>query len=178
MAGRAVYKSTAAEYLDDLFGGSPDELSAAYQTALDLLDSIGDAPLTEAVARLVDDGDLPREAVENSDKGWRAGARVDQVIRVGYTEAMQLAQARDVPLPIETVWVTGASNDFELHICEGKRSIIVTLFIPIERSYGSRHATARSWVVEVDDAAASDSDAAVPVAITQTSGSGGSEVAS
>ena len=37
MADRAVYKSTAAEYLDDLFGGTPDELRAAYEGALELL---------------------------------------------------------------------------------------------------------------------------------------------
>src|SRR4051794_32883109 len=177
MADRAVYKSTAAEYLDDLFGGGPDELEVAYRTALDLLDSIGDAPLSEAVAQLVDDGDLPSDAIEDSNKGWRAGERVDRVIRVGYTEAMQLAQARDEPLPIETLWVTGASDDFELHICEGKRSIIVTLFIPLERSYGSRNATARSWVVRVDDESAAD-DGDVPVAMIQTSGSDASETAS
>lgn len=169
MADRAVYKSTAAEYLDDLFGGTPDELAAAYQTALDLLDSIGDAPLTEAVSRLVDDGDLPPEAVENSDRGWRAGQRVDQVIRVAYTEAMQLALARDEPLPIETMWITGASDDFEVHICEGKRCIIVTMFIPLERSYGSSNANARSWVVRVDDGVDAG-DGEVPVAMIQTSG--------
>jgi hypothetical protein len=170
MADRAVYKSTAAEYLDDLFGGTPDELRAAYEGALELLDSIGDAPLTEAVSRLVDDGELPPESIENSDKGWRAGQRVDRVIRVGFTEAMQLALAGDEPRPIETLWVTGASDDFELHICEGKRSIIVTFFIPLERSYGSRHANARSWVVRVDDDADGD-DGDVPVAMIQTSGS-------
>lgn len=177
MADRAVYKSTAAEYLDELFGGTPDELNAAYRGALELLDSIGDAPLTDAVARLVDDGELPSEAVEDSNKGWRAGERVDRVIRVGYTEAMQLAQASDEPLPIETLWVTGASDDFELHICEGKRSIIVTLFIPLKRSYGSHNATARSWVVRVDEEADAD-DGGVPVAMVQTSGVDSSEAAS
>jgi hypothetical protein len=107
MAERAVYKSTAAEYLDELFGGTPDELNAAYQGALGLLDSIGDAPLSDAVARLVDDGELPEETIENSNSGWRAGQRVDRMIRVGYTEAMQLAQASDEPLPIERLEVGG-----------------------------------------------------------------------
>src|SRR5438093_1004043 len=128
MADRAVYKSTAAEYLDELFGGTPDELDAAYANSLELLDSIGDARLSEAAARVVDDGGLPPDAVEESERGWRAGRDVDRAIGVAYRQAMRLARDRTEPVPIETLWVTGASDTFEAHLCEGRRQITVLLF--------------------------------------------------
>jgi hypothetical protein len=149
MTERAVYKSTSAEFLDDLFGGSPDELAAQYEQSLGLLDDIGDAPLSEAIERLAADGGLPDGSVEHSEKGWRGRPDVDRVIRAGYREAIRMASAGDVPMPIETLWVSGASDTFELHVCEGRRAITVLFFLPIQRDYGSERAQARSWVFRV-----------------------------
>jgi hypothetical protein len=149
MAERAVYKSTSAELLDDLFGGSPEARAAQYEQSLGLLDDIGEAPLAEAIERLAEEGELPPESVEDSTRGWRGEPDVDRVIRAGYREAMRLATEGDEPLPIETLWVTGAADSFELHICEGRRAITVLFFIPLDRTrrYGSKRAQARSWVV-------------------------------
>ena len=43
--------------------------------------------------------------------------------------------------------LTGPTDEFELHICEGPRSVTVVLFIPPVRDYGSERAQARSWVI-------------------------------
>src|SRR3954462_15491754 len=104
MSERAVYKSTAAEYLDDLFSGTPEELARAYEQSLELMASIGDAPLAEAVSKLADAGELPEDAVEDSTKGGRAGRTVDRIIGSAYREAIELARRRDEPVPIETLW--------------------------------------------------------------------------
>jgi hypothetical protein len=151
VADRLIYKSTSAEFLDELFGGDDAEsLNAAYQRSLDLLDSIGGAPLSAAAAVLAENGELPPEAVEESETGWRADRIVDRIIRAGYQEAIRLAQDKPEPVPIETFWVTGATDELEVHICEGKRQITVLLLIPLDNEYGSRRADARSWVVRAN----------------------------
>jgi hypothetical protein len=173
MPDRAVYKSTAAEVLDELFGGAGDELDAAFDRSLELL--ANDAPLSEATSRLVETGELPPDAVENSTRGWRAGEDVDRILRCAYREAIAISRSRDEPLPIDTLWITGASDTFEVHLCEGTRQITLAMFIPVTRAYGSRNATARSWVLRA--AGADDpSEARLPhdgepaVAMVQTSG--------
>ena len=173
MPDRAVYKSTAAEVLDGLFGGAGDELDAAFDRSLELLSN--DGPLSEAASRLVETGELPPDAVENSTRGWRAGEDVDRILRCAYREAIAISRSRDEPLPIDTLWITGASDSFEVHVCEGTRQITLVMFIPVARKYGSRNAAARSWVFRV---AADDDpgDARLPdegepaIAMVQTSG--------
>jgi hypothetical protein len=147
MAERSVYKSTFAEFLDELFGGTTEEMEAQYAESLGLLEDIGDAPLAEAIERLVDQEELPPESIGDSELGWRGRPDVDRVIRAGYREAMLLAQSRSVP--VETLWITGCTDDFELHVCEGRRSVTVVLLIPIARDYGSERAQARSWVIRL-----------------------------
>jgi hypothetical protein len=153
MARVAVYKSTAAEVLDDLFGGSPDELAAEYERSLALMDDIGDAPLAEAAARRADEGDLPEDTVEDSRTGWRGDAVVDRIIGEAYRHAIRLAgdSARPEPLPIDTLWVTGATEAFEVHVIESPRRVTVVMCIPLEREYGSSRARSRSWVIRADD---------------------------
>ena len=174
MANRLIYKSTSAEFLDLFFGGvNAATLTAAYQRALDILDSIGDGPLSAAAAQLVDTGELEEDAVPNSESGWREGRVADRIIRSAYLEAIRLAQARDEPVPIETLWMTGASDELELHICEGPRQITVVFLIPSERDYGSRRAGNRSFVVcarePQDGDVVLDADGP-PVVVRQVSG--------
>jgi hypothetical protein len=153
MAQRAVYKSTAAEFLDGMFSGTAKELKEAYRRSLGLIDQVGTGSLSQAAAAEVGPDRLPESAVENSERGWRAKRNVDRIIRLGYQEAIRLAHAhKPRPLPIETLWVTGAGGDFELHICEGTRQVTVTMFIPLSRSWGSRRAAANSWVVRAGEA--------------------------
>ena len=101
----------------------------------------------------------------------------DQVVRAGFTEAMQLAIQKGQP--IETFWVTATGTDFELHICEGHRSVLLFFFVPRQqdRKYGSTRALSRSWVVRVDDPAVLPDLPRKPLADSivkiQSSGEGG-----
>src|SRR5258705_10383143 len=106
MAERAVYKSTAAEFLDAMFGGTPDELEAAYESSLELIEATSDGRLSEAAARLVDDGGLSSAAVEDSQTSWLERGGVVLVMPVGYLEALRLSRDREVLVPIDTVWGT------------------------------------------------------------------------
>src|SRR5262245_16752212 len=101
MAGSAVYKSTYAELLDGMFGGTSEEREEQYAETLGLFEEIGDGPLSEAIERLVDEEKLPSESIGDSEQGWRGEPDVDRVIRAGYREAILLA--RDGDLPIETL---------------------------------------------------------------------------
>jgi hypothetical protein len=149
MAERAVYKSTSAEFLDKQFSGTPEQLREVYDRSLGLLDDLGDASLAGALEQFEADGAAPANAASESATGWRADPEVDRVIRAGYREAMRLASERTVAVPLETLWVTGASETFELHVCEGFDSVTVVLLIPGDRGYGSKRAQNRSFIVRV-----------------------------
>jgi hypothetical protein len=181
MSDRAVYKSRAAEFLDGLFGGDPAELRIVYERVVENLATIRRDGLPETTEGLVDAGELPTDiGIERfeeywlSDSGPMAGQHVGRVLRCGYEEAIRIAGSRDDPLPIDTLWVAGASDEFEVHVCEGQRRVTVTLLIPIVRLYGSERAKSKSWVVRV--AREGDEGATVldrgdpPVVAVQTSG--------
>jgi hypothetical protein len=153
---RAVYKSRAAEYLDRLFAGQPDELRAVYEHVVDNLASIRREGLLETTNRLVEYEELPEDiGVEHferfwlSDSGPMAGQHAGRVLRCAYEEAIRIARSRENPLPIETFWVTGATQGLEVHICEGEQHVTVTVLIPVVREYGSDRAESKSWVVRV-----------------------------
>jgi hypothetical protein len=143
-----VYKTTNAEYLDRAF-----ESAERVQEALDRL--TGASSLAERAEALVDSGALrPNSADALTAFGDRMDSGTfEQIVRAGFTEAMQLAIEKGQP--IETFWVTASGADFELHICEGDRSVLVFFFVPGEegRRYGSARAASKSWVVRVDDPA-------------------------
>ena len=83
------------------------------------------------------------EAVGEFRDGWLAdesplgGHDVDRVMRFGYQQAIELAAGFDPPAPIESHWVTGAGDDFELHIVADPHLVTVLIFIPADRDYGS-----------------------------------------
>jgi hypothetical protein len=148
MSQRAVYKTTNAEYLDRALQ-SPNDV----QQALERL--TGASSLVERAEALVNSGDLPDNSatdLANFSNRMNSGT-FEQIVRAGFTEAMQLAIQRGQP--IETFWVTATGVDFELHICEGHRSVVLFFFVPREeeRKYGSTRALSRSWVVRLDDEA-------------------------
>jgi hypothetical protein len=148
MSQRAVYKTTNAEYLDRAL-----ESAVLVRQALGRL--AGASSLVARAQALEGSGDLPPNSAtdfaEFSDR--MDTGTFDQVVRAGFTEAMQLAIQKGQP--IETFWVTATGTDFELHICEGHRSVLLFFFVPREqdRKYGSTRALSRSWVVRVDDPA-------------------------
>ena len=179
---RRVYKGSYLEALDQYFSGSPEELRESYRSALSLMRD-RDEGLTGAVDELAGGSDrgpsIDAAAAAHfqttwlEGKGQLEGQHVDAVMRRGYQEAIELALGYDEPVPIETFWVTGASNEFEMHICEGRDGIIVLQFLPLE-SEGSRRARSRSWVVgvggpqNVPDEQVADTE--VPIVKVQVSG--------
>ena len=156
MSHRAVYKTTTAEFLDAFYSGASRSRDDAFADASAMLEA--DGSLLEAARELESrDQGIPEGSAEAFGEFWlgssttRAGQSVDRVLRYGYREAIALARAQGVP--IETFWVTGAGDDFELHICESTDRVVVFMIVPGEdaREYGSRHARSRSWVVRVGD---------------------------
>jgi hypothetical protein len=146
MPQRAVYKTTNAEYLD--------RVSVNPAVLADALERLsGSASLVDRAQELEGTTDLPSGSVTDfinfiQQKGE---GTFEQVVRLGYRDAIELALSRDQP--IETFWVTSAGPDVEVHICEGRDSVLVFLFIPDEegRPYGSFRAESRSWVVRAGD---------------------------
>jgi hypothetical protein len=146
MAG-LVYKSSAVEALDEFFSGDADKLRAAFDYSVDILDHWLGGPL--------------------------AGKDVDRVMRHAYRQAIRLASAADQPLPIETFWVTGMGDDFEMQICEGPRKVTVFVFIP-GTDGSSENTDARTFIVRSgsvhDPGAETLDDRDPPVVQLQASG--------
>jgi hypothetical protein len=146
MSQRAVYKTTNAEYLDRAL-----ESADLVREALERL--TGASSLVARAQALEGSRDLPQDSATDFEA---FSARMDsgtfeQIVRAGFTEAMQLAIQRGQP--IETFWVTATGADFELQICEGHRSVVLFFFVPRQedRKYGSTRALSRSWVVRLED---------------------------
>jgi hypothetical protein len=157
MSHCAVYKSLAAEFLDDFLGGTTMPLADAYERAAQLLTTHADS-LAGTAADLNDSGHLSPDVgtaddFENfwlADDSQLAGNEVDRVMRAGYAEALRIGREEYSDLvPIETFWLTGASNEFEVHVCKGKTRITVFLFIPKSRRYGSKRAATQTYAVRV-----------------------------
>jgi hypothetical protein len=178
----AVYKSLTAEFLDDFYSGDMMPIEDAYDRAEGLFEDHADDPLSATTADLNNEDLLSTDVgnPEDFDNYWLsgtsqlAGKEVDRVLRHGYAEAIRIARTYDEPVPIETFWVTGAGDDFELHICKGKRHVTVFMFIPKPRRYGSTRSEATSWVVRVgglrDDEAEALDEGAPPIVKVQVSG--------
>jgi hypothetical protein len=98
-------------------------------------------------------------------------------MRAGYAEALRIGREEyPEPVPIETFWLTGASGEFEVHVCTGKQKITVFLFIPTARRYGSTRAATQSFAVRVgglrdDDARTVDDGKRPQIVSVQLSGS-------
>jgi len=179
MANQLVYKNSGAEHLDDFYSGTPEQLNRAYDEALAAIRGGNDAVAEWARGRSQTSG-LHRRNHENLTSDWLGtglgGKHADRILRHGYEEAIKLARSHPEPLPIETLFVRGCGEDFELHICEGKRSVTVVLFVParpgLSDDYGSQNAKSKSWVVRAGGADGAEvlHDAEPPVVKAATSG--------
>jgi hypothetical protein len=142
----AVFKTAQVESLDEFFSGTPDELRAAYQYGLDVMSQYDDQPLSEITADIERANEARDEAVRRprdvgtashflehwlADSSALAGKNVDRVFRHGYRTAIELALSHDEPLPIDTVWVSGVTDDFEIHVAEARRQVTVVVFLPL-----------------------------------------------
>ena len=163
MPHRAVYKGKSIEDLDQFYrsGDAGEQLGHVR----DLLAGVSEQPLDAAAAQFADEGSIAPEAVREFQDGWLAdesplgGHDVDRVMRFGYQQAIELAAGFDPPAPIESHWVTGAGEEFELHIVADPHLVTVLIFIPADRDYGSTRATSRSFVVRVGDLESVDPEA-------------------
>ena len=161
---RIIYKNTTIETLDDFYRG--DDLNDALRVARGLLEdqSLG----AYDVASAWSNGSRPsQEELDGFDEKWLTsgdfgGHDVDGVIRVAYLEALRRAGTGPTPRPIETFWLTGFADTFEIHVHDGKDRVTMFMVLPEEnpvRTYGSHNATTPSFVVREGD-----------LEVTQTSG--------
>lgn len=146
MPNRIVYKSTIVAALDEYFSGDPDELREQYAYVLDLIWQ--NDLLADIIARLDRDGRGREEFVDAPPDSPLAGPEFEQVMRRGYTEAIHLALRHDPPVPIESLWMSGASSVFEVHLVDGARQVTALLMVPQEREWGSERSESTSWVVD------------------------------
>lgn len=170
MSQRAVYKTISAEYLDRVYS-HPAAFPIAMQRLAD------PESLVDVTLRLEQLNDLPDGSADEFTGliDMKAPSPLEQILRSGYRVAFEMASEKGQP--VETFWVTAPGEDFELHICEGRQSIVVFFFVPgeEERDYGSRRAVSKSWVVRAGDRSDVRADAprtvlADPVLQIQTSG--------
>jgi len=161
---RIIYKNTTIETLDDFYRG--DDLNDALDVARGLLEdqSLG----AFAVAETWSDGRrLSADELSGYNRKWLTsgdfgGHDVDGVIRVAYREALRRAGEGADARPIETFWLTGFADTFEIHVHDGKDRVTMFMVLPEEnpvRTYGSHNATTPSFVVREGD-----------LEVTQTSG--------
>jgi hypothetical protein len=157
-----LYKNSGIEWLDEFYALEDwTALEARLNEALALVRDAGDVTIEEFISENSASDDegptlarLASESREHFESVWptdaRAGAEFGTVLRQGYQHAIRLAL--DLRLPIETWFLTGARDDFEIHIATGKRQITVLMLLPIvspdsDEYYGSRRAASKSWVV-------------------------------
>jgi hypothetical protein len=149
----AVYKTASAEYLDAAYK-SPETMGEALERlagTAPLVDRARELEVLEVPGQLgLPQGSAADLANFINEKGPET---LEQVVRYGFRQAMQFA--RDKEQPIEAFWVPAPGDDFELHICEGRDSIVVLFLVPgaEKRDYGSTRAKSRSWVVRAGDRA-------------------------
>jgi len=168
-----VYKTSGAEFLDDFFSGTTQPLKEAFEQSQVTLSGGTDGIIDFAETHAEE---LPDDTAADLSRRWLrdgyAAKHAERILRRGYEEAIRLA-GRDQPLPIETLFVTGAGDEFELHVTEGKRRVTVVVFVPETRDYGSTRTQLRSWVVRAGpagDGAETLDSGDPPIVKVQTSG--------
>jgi hypothetical protein len=143
-----IYRSKQSEALDARFSGSPEQLRTVYETALQLYDRYPD--VKEMVGDLASTPELPWNGdtvTEFETDRWSTGR--DAVLKHAYKEAVELALAHEPPVPLETFWVTGAGDEFELQISDGFDRVTVFMIVPPDKDVmnSSARAANKAWVV-------------------------------
>jgi hypothetical protein len=149
MSKVAIYKSAAAEFLDDFFSGDDDQLTANYDYAIALLEQEG-VSLSDIIDQFASDRDGPADA-QSIAEHWLKRPNVDRIMRASHLYAMRTA--RNLGAPMDTLWVTGASDEFEVHVSEGPRRVTVLVCIPDRDApkSGSRRARSSSHAFSAQD---------------------------
>jgi hypothetical protein len=158
-----VGKGRQFGFLDHQFGGNKAEYMKPYDEALD---RIGE-PFANLADQHADEWRGPHVAGLNADDAnhfrddwlerWWPSHDVEQVLRAGYRAAID--RARDLELPMESLWVCANEDQFQVYICEGPRQVTVIVFTPPpgEREGQRDHTTEQLtedepiWVVKKRD---------------------------
>ena len=122
---RKVYKDDAVEAIDRFFSGNSISLERAFSIARGIL---GDTSRSLADV-VVPDLHLTDEQVQHFRTHWPKP--LQEEMRGGYTEAINLADGNP-RLPIETFWVTGPSDAFQVLARKEATKVTVHVFIPPE----------------------------------------------
>ena len=139
-----VYKCWTVEALDQFLGTG--DLAANHRFSLGLLDNPEFETLTDVTRQIGDHlpGINPGEAANNYETAWIEGLPeedVDNIMRKAYRKALELATTSE-PRPIETFWITGTSDNFEMHVATSPWRVTVFVFIP---GATERTSTAHEW---------------------------------
>jgi hypothetical protein len=129
-----VGKGRQFGFLDHMFGGDKDDYMKAYDAALQRINE----PLAACADEHAAEWKGPHVAGLNTDDaehfrndwlgGWWPDKDVEQVLRAGYRAAIE--RARDLELPLESLWVCANEDEFQVYICEGPRQVTVIVFTP------------------------------------------------
>lgn len=161
-----VGKGRQFGFLDHLFGGEKHEYMQAYDAALQRIAA------TSSLADLADQharqwkgphvAGLSPDDAEHFRNDWLSrwwkGKDVQNVLRAGYKAAIE--RARDLELPIESLWVCAQEGQFQVYVCEGPRQVTVIVFTPPPPGEGDAREHSQEpltedepiWVVKKEDA--------------------------
>jgi len=122
---RKVYKDDAVKAIDAFFSGNAMPLDQAYNIARGILGNTNQS-LAAAVAPQLN---LTPNQMRHFGTHWPTPLQDE--MRRGYTDAIRLADGNP-RLPIETFWVTGPSDAFQIFALkeDGARQVTVLVFIP------------------------------------------------
>jgi hypothetical protein len=164
-----IYKTLGAEALDRFYSGNPLPLADAYARGEQLRQN--NPKPSAASQELEKTKEIPADSGKAFDLHFKNG---EQVIRLGYDQAITLASKQNPPKPLETFLVANVTSNYQVHICEGQHAVMVFLFVPDTRTYGSKRATSKSWVVHAGGVGdrATEQLGAVDAAIAKTRVSG------
>lgn len=129
-----VGKGRQFGFLDHEFGGEKTNYMNAYEEVLQRINR----PLADLADEEAAEWKGPHVAGLTTDDAshfrrdwlgrWWRGKDVEEVLRAGYRAAIE--RARDLELPIESLWVCAQEDQFQVYICEGPRQITVIVFTP------------------------------------------------
>jgi len=166
---RIIYKNTSIEFLDDFYRKGVD---AAVDFGQGVLSSSAD--VLSVANDWADESRYDKRELDGFRSEWLGGALaghdVDGVVRSAYVQALELANAPRLEGPsaaaklVETFWLTGFGDAFEIHVHDGPDRVTMFMVLPLDRSYGSSRALTRSYVVREGD-----------TSLTRTSGAPGPE---
>ena len=129
-----VGKGCQFGFLDHQFGGEKDDYMNAYDEALDRIDeplaNLADEHAAEWVGPHVTGLNTDDAAHFRQDwlGSWWPDKDVEPVLRAGYRAAIE--RARELEVPIESLWVCANEDEFQVYICEGPRQVTVIVFTP------------------------------------------------